>query len=554
MVVAPILLLLMMQIQFLPFHSSFITWTHRTALFVDLILVWWLWRKILSGRETNHPRRHPSRIWTIFGLTLSATAFLFSWATATFPGESQDGRWPNLEVFPATDRVERPIKVSLHDWIFNGTVNDTTSRRKSPFSSTLVLTGLNIDEGLGIVDPEKAKWRDYIFRARGRDLRGAILDFATLPKVDFEGAELQGASFRLTGLGGAEFVDARLQGANFEYAQLRGTLFDRAQLQAAVLGAARLQGASLHEAQLQGATLKAAQLQGASLVGAKLHGASLFDAQLQGARLDFAELQGASFFGAQLQGASLFKASLLGASLDGAALDGESLEEAQLQGASLRKATVKATDFSNTLLWRTDFGAPSSDDVAALATVNLSDENYKRWYSFRTRGGPSSRVFRPDQWLAVWRHYDEVQSWSNKAYRDLYKTMESIPREYQRRLALNNIHNLDPSLPQAPEADAWRKSVERARVEDKTYVAALTAVLKALVCSGDDDASDVLRGLITPDSSAPVRLAAAGSEAPQLINMIMSKDSKDCAVAGSLTNADRANLRRIKQEIEKPVN
>jgi hypothetical protein len=36
LVIAPILLLLMMQIQFLPFHSSFITWTHRVILFADL--------------------------------------------------------------------------------------------------------------------------------------------------------------------------------------------------------------------------------------------------------------------------------------------------------------------------------------------------------------------------------------------------------------------------------------------------------------------------------------------------------------------------------------
>jgi hypothetical protein len=47
------------------------------------------------------------------------------------------------------------------------------------------LAGLNVYEGLGIDDPEEAKWRDYVFRARGRDLRGAIFDFTSLPKADF---------------------------------------------------------------------------------------------------------------------------------------------------------------------------------------------------------------------------------------------------------------------------------------------------------------------------------------------------------------------------------
>jgi hypothetical protein len=49
LVVAPVLLLLMMQIQFLPFHSRFIAWTQRRALLADLVLIWWLWRKILGA-------------------------------------------------------------------------------------------------------------------------------------------------------------------------------------------------------------------------------------------------------------------------------------------------------------------------------------------------------------------------------------------------------------------------------------------------------------------------------------------------------------------------
>ena len=42
-------------------------------------------------------------------------------------------------------------------------------------------------EGLGIDDPEKTKWHDFVFRARGRDLKGAIFDLASLPEIDFGG-------------------------------------------------------------------------------------------------------------------------------------------------------------------------------------------------------------------------------------------------------------------------------------------------------------------------------------------------------------------------------
>ena len=107
LVVAPVLLLLLMQIQFLPFHSSFIAWTQRVALAADLALVWWLWRKILSGRE---PGRWlgPSWLWSTVGLALSFSALLFSWTVATFPGEWQEERlasWRSALVSHASEQA-----------------------------------------------------------------------------------------------------------------------------------------------------------------------------------------------------------------------------------------------------------------------------------------------------------------------------------------------------------------------------------------------------------------------------------------------------------------
>ena len=71
LVVAPVLLLLLMQLQFLPFHSSFITWTHRLALArrsdARVVAV----AEILSGREIDRPLR-ASWAWPVLGLALSA--------------------------------------------------------------------------------------------------------------------------------------------------------------------------------------------------------------------------------------------------------------------------------------------------------------------------------------------------------------------------------------------------------------------------------------------------------------------------------------------------
>ncbi len=283
----------------------------------------WLWRKILSDRELGGP--FGSWIWEALGLAIGFAVVFFSVAVVTFPGEWQEDllSWRILPVTaewanPATKTDARGVprtasfrdwvlnaqRVSLHDWLFDASP-DRVTRLRLPFSATLVLPGLNVYEGLGIDDPEKAKWHDFIFRARGRDLRGAIFDFASLPKVDFEGADLQGAS--------------------------------------------------LNVAQLQGASLVGAHLQAAWLVEAQLQGASLFNAQLQGANLDFALLRGASIISAQLQGAWL----------TGTQLQGASLKDAQLQGASLQGAELEATDLTGAYLWRTN-RARSSVTPSAL--------------------------------------------------------------------------------------------------------------------------------------------------------------------------------------------
>jgi hypothetical protein len=365
LVIAPVLLLLMMQVQFLPFHSSFITWTQRIALVVDLALIWWLWGKILSGRDIEG-RRRGSWGWAALGIGFSLAAVLFSGATATFPGEWQEDHLPEWRLLPALAEWGKPAteedasgnprtasfrdwlinaeKLSLHDWLFNEQP-DSASRRRFPFSSTLVLPALNIYEGLGIDDPEKVKWHEFIFRARGRDLRGAILDLATLPKVDFEGAELQRARLYRAHLPDASFDLAQLQGASFDLAQLQGASFDLAQLQ----------GATLALAQLQGATLDLAQLQGASLAGARLQGASLAGARLQGA----------------------------------------SLVEAHLQGASLERAVPEATDLSGAFLWRTNRATPPSK----VSAIRLS-------------GGTT--------WLPLWwKERGHDHPWDAKAYQAL---------------------------------------------------------------------------------------------------------------------------------------
>ena len=673
--VAPVLLLLLIQVQFLPFHSLFVTWTQRLALLVDLWLIWWLWGKVRSGREVDGARQKwVPHISSAARFASILAVILFAGTVATFSGEWQEVYLASWQVLPAPNEwaTQQPFrdwivnskKLSLHDWVFNSPVDPTTRRRLLPFSDTLVLTGFNVLEGLGIDDPEKSKWRDFVYLARGRNLKGAIFDFASLPRVDFTGADLEGASFRsaqldrnsfdgaalrrtsldlaqlkgasfrcerlpgnklrcaklqgasldraelegarldsaqlqgasldgaqlrgatligadfqgaslidaeLRGalLGGAEFQDAQLdnahlQGAQFDNAHLQGARLDgadlqgallfsaqlqnaslsRTQLQGAQLDNAHLQGASLNSVQLQGASLQDAQLRGASLIGAQLQGALLDSAQLQGTSLDGADFQGASleraklwgasFYTAQLQGASLRYAQLWGASLDHAQFQGASLQDAQLQGASLQQATLRATDLSNALLWRSDHG--SGGDVAAIKLPNS-----------------------PDQWSPLVDE-GEVLPWNDKAYHRLRDMLEFLPPGRLRDQTLDRIEILDctnpdktlapcdPSVTSPPEAAAWQKSLEAARVDEQAYALSLAKTLKELVCSGGDDAIHVLRG-----AGFQSRLEAAGLAASDLIDGLTNKDSKNCPVPPSLIDADKAELLRIKEDaIKKP--
>lgn len=169
----------------------------------------------------------------------------------------------------------------------------------------------------------------------------------------------------------------------------------------------------------------------------------------------------------------------------------------------------------------------------------------------------------------------KVRPWDENAYTILQKTVEplestSLPTapvsalDRVRGLDCANSDNMlascDPYLPPPPEATSWRNSLEGARVEDPASRKALTSELKSLICESGDGALDILRGLlgglrstvddlvmqrsITSDRLSHSRLFSAGSEAPELIDFIMSPA---CPISTSLSNVDRGELVGVKQ-------
>lgn len=315
LVIGPILLLLLIQVQFLPYHLWWVTWLHRIAVLGDAMLLWALWPAVPIGGSKIQPRRlsvHP--YFALASLLPIGLAFI----AATFPGEAMDEWIGNKQWIPPnpltarlgqTDQQGNSIWTSIHHLLFHGEYDSETRRRKSPFSDTLVLPGFDALESAKIEEKDLDSVK-HTLDLTGRHLEGAV----------FYGADLRKAYLGDAYVEGALFFQAKLQGAGFYQARLQGASFYQAKLQCSSLDSALLQGALFEGAQLQGARLAYAHLEGASFKNAFLEDATAERAHLEGALLDGAKLQGAAFAGAILAATSLGDAKAWRADFKDAAL------------------------------------------------------------------------------------------------------------------------------------------------------------------------------------------------------------------------------------------
>jgi uncharacterized protein YjbI with pentapeptide repeats len=572
LVIGPVLLLLLLQIQFLPYHHGTITWMHRLALLVALLLVWWLWRKILTGWGDFHEWASWATLAT--GIASSCAILSFSWTVATYPGEWQENHLPSVRVIPTRWFWDTELSkdspstnsVSLHEWFFAGEVDDITRRRKSLFSNTLVLPGLDVYEALKIDDPTKDKRKTHSIDLRGRHLEQSIFDLANLPNVDLSGAYLEGAS-----LVGTQFRGAFLNGARLQGATLFWTGF---------------QGASLPRAQLQGNHLLFTQLQGASLQEAHLQGATLIGVQLMGALLNRAQLQGASFDVVNLSGASLSSAQLQGTYFGNSQVWGVSLESAQLQGAGLLSG-LAGTDLRKAVMWRTY----SSAAIGGLLTSELTwgpqflDENDQLVFWTQEKYQDMRKLVErnvpvgDDRIKAVRRI--EILDCEKKRFSppDLEIGEDSLRPLEQTTLSAKISDDLAPCDPGAkpPASTAeWQRALEKANLNEKDYIKYLATLLGDLVCEGREIVNMVALesaamsrleskrasrftagGLPTPWAHAEIgsihilrglfkngRFEATRTEAPALAARILNKD---CPVSAELTEDDRVRLRAFQK-------
>src|ERR1700730_8673476 len=87
LVAGPIALLVLFQLQFLPYHNTSITWWQRIAVFLDLVLLWLLWPPIIRGENALLSWNDLGRASVAAWLPASFLPLLLVFTIATFPGE-----------------------------------------------------------------------------------------------------------------------------------------------------------------------------------------------------------------------------------------------------------------------------------------------------------------------------------------------------------------------------------------------------------------------------------------------------------------------------------
>lgn len=382
LVVLPVVLILFIQIAFLPYHDVAITWAHRVALVADLLFMAMI-GVFLMRPESSFVRafvrtsfQHP--IGFLVTLMVMGSVAIFSFLIATVPDEPLD-RIARRVLPLAPEQGTRG-----YDRYAFGSLTAFLSSRADGRLLGLFERNLNVADIDFVADKDVVAGEPTLV-LRGRDLRYGRFDRADLHQADLTGVRLDGASLVGTDLRGAvlrcadveelllsddrakakctsarmvNLTRAKLAGAQLAGIDLTGTLFDEADLTSAEIAHSRLTGASFYSARLDRANMTG---------GVAAEGANFATASLQGADLNGARLIGADLTSAALQGANLQHAHLYGAVLRDADLEGATLLRARLQGADFTGTRLRAADLREAAIWE---AAPPAKSDQALADLS----------------------------------------------------------------------------------------------------------------------------------------------------------------------------------------
>ncbi|QWR78158.1 pentapeptide repeat-containing protein [Candidatus Magnetomonas plexicatena] len=310
--IAPLVVLVWVNLRFLPYHSYIITGIHHWITILDSLMSL-IFLTILIIADNRFKKYNPFSLKAI-KFSLKAVKHFLNTTLGNFfkkglvyfliivtpvgsltvlkIPETNDEKFPLTSIWPL-DKIT--IKYRTLYYI---TISSVIHRNLEVFEEKFLLKEVSdtiIVRYLSDNNTKEDAERDFSegIDLKDRDLRFGNFERAVFLNADFRGAKIDKANFR----------QANLQGANFD----RDLYYRNTSLQGANLWNANLQGAYLSGTNLQGAHLQYANLQ-----GAHLGSADLVAAQLQGADLGYVNLQGAYLNGASLKCADLRNANLNG--------------------------------------------------------------------------------------------------------------------------------------------------------------------------------------------------------------------------------------------------
>ena len=402
--ILPIIVLLALQMSFLAYQSSGITFWHQLIVTTDLVLLFLFVCFVIGTREgrkvdCSYVLKMLFQRW---GTVLSASLVLiFTWAIAVVPNSGQETMETvgmNADNFyPAVDgSQERSIQQQMSAWVFadwwkgypitsyrptrrflNVAEQPITLKEAPPeIVGALIIKEVKLkDEEANLkVEEARLKVEEAKLKVEEAKLKGEETNLKVeeaklkVEEVRFKvkEAKLKDAEANIDPL--CEYIgELDLSGRQLNYARFYGSQFRCVKLESA-----ELHGVDLSNAKLHGVDLVRAKLYGADLSGAKLNGADLFEAKLHGADLRWTKLHGADLRLAELYGAELFGTELHGAYLQWAELHGADLQWAELYGANLSKAKLHGADLSKAELHGADLGG------AKLKNAKLSDVRWDK--------------------------------------------------------------------------------------------------------------------------------------------------------------------------------
>ncbi len=249
--ILPVITLLYFQIKFLPYHEVWITYWHRIAVILGILMLF-----LVTPQHSLWARG-----WEAFlGALVILLIIGFSWLIATVPNEWMDRRLGFVPPTSVRDGEEAKLLNPLVRFVYE----------RIPGDHKGWLRGLLSYRVLVVEDSDLAPGEGVSVVLRERNLQFALLSRSDLHRGDLTWADLRGAQMWRTRVDKGKLNDTKLHGAFLREAQLQGANLSSAQLQGADLSYAQLQGADLSNAQLQGVDLKDAQLQGADLASAEV--------------------------------------------------------------------------------------------------------------------------------------------------------------------------------------------------------------------------------------------------------------------------------------------